>query len=118
MKEEIVNKHYVSVVINTKGKGIPIYLQDFVAESIRSTGCIFSLDKVFNISDTWKTWKAKKSDTIFQYVFSMNTELDEGDFKTYTSAIIMEEILPFITGCKFDMLGVKYEIKISNECLD
>lgn len=110
-------RYFCSVVVNTKGKGLPGYLKDFINEQARDTAGMFELRVVFNQTGNIAFWREnypaiKDTDTLFQFVFAFNEELDDADFQQYMHGIIVENIMPYCIGCGFDFFGMYYIYKL------
>lgn len=108
--EQINTGYYCSMVINTKGKGLPSYLMEYLGHQVVGTGHTFDIRSIFNQTHNIKLWKEsyndiKDTDTIFQLMCTFNLEMTEKDFEHYMSMIVSDYLIPFFLGCGFDFYG-------------
>ena len=107
--------YFCSMLLNTKGRGCPRYLIDYLKQISKDSGGVFNLSAIFDQTPNIEHWKEhrdiggyviKNTDTLIQLAFTLNLELSEKDFEDYSEGIISNDVLPFITGCNFDFMGM------------
>ena len=112
--------YYASFMVNTKGKGYPKYIAEFLASLSEETGNLFLIKAVFNQTANMAMWRAqypniKHTDSLLQFVCTLNVELSESDFCEYFTTIIKEDLIPFSVGCGFDLFCPMFSYEIPPE---
>lgn len=99
----------VTILVNTKGKGVPNYLMSFISAQIRETNRVFDIPVLFDITSNNKELvkvhpTIKSTDTIIQLLCRINVALPEKDFSLYMEEYLSEVMFPFMLGCNFEIL--------------
>lgn len=121
-KERLNTGFYVYLMINTKGKKIPLYLLDFLREMYQGSMFVFDVRAIFEQTPNKQYWRDQLGeghnisdrDTLYQMVCTLNIdELSEKDFEKYCNLYIEDELLPYLVGCGFDLIYNWFSFQIS-----
>lgn len=112
---------YCVMILNTKGKKMPMYLVHYLSEKVRETNGVLDVRVIYDLTSNIAQWrKVYKeivlTDTIFQIMFTLNVEdLDFDEFSKYMGVIVEEDIFPFIFGCNFDIVNTYMHFTIEDK---
>lgn len=111
--ERIETGFYASLIINTKGRKLPMYLMDFFRQMFQDSIGLFDVRTIFEQTQNKEYWRQHlderetidDKDTLFQVVCTINMDnLTEEEFEKYIDMYVDEDLLPFLIGCDFDLV--------------
>lgn len=117
-EETVDNGFFVNLLVNTKGKGVPVYVMSFIASQIKETRRVFDVPCIFDLTGSVEEFAKKydhintKRDTILQIVCKVNLDLSEKDFSTYMGAIVNDTLIPFFVGCNFEVMSWYFQFNL------
>ena len=120
-KERIHTGFYMYLMVNTKGRKVPMYLLDFLRQMYQESMGVFDVRAIFDAGGSKEYWieqlgeghNIKEKDTIYQFVCTLNIEeLSEKDFEKFSNLYLEDELLPFLVGCGFDLFYTMFSYQL------
>ena len=114
------NGYSVSLIVNTKGKGVPVYVLSYIATQIKESHKIFDIPVIFDLTGNLDGFiseypSIKKTDTLIQVLCKINVEISEKDFSDYMERMVASNLTPFFLGCGFDIVCWYYQFNIPQD---
>ena len=114
------NGYSVSLIVNTKGKGVPVYVLSYIATQIKESHKIFDIPVIFDLTGNLDGFISqyptiKKTDTLIQVLCKINVEISEKDFSEYMERMVASNLTPFFLGCGFDVVSWYYQFNIPQD---
>lgn len=114
------NGYSVSLIVNTKGKGVPVYVLSYIATQIKESHKIFDIPVIFDLTGNLDGFISeyptiKKTDTLIQVLCKINVEISEKDFSEYMERMVASNLTPFFLGCDFDVVSWYYQFNIPQD---
>jgi len=117
------NGYFVSIIVNTKGKGVPIYVLSYIASQIKESNKIFDIPVIYDLTGNLKGFIAenpsiKNTDTLIQLVCKVNIEISEKSFSEYMERMVVDTLAPFFIGCGFEIISWYYLFNMPQDMKD